>query len=391
MRILIHDFGAYAFPVTLSHTLQSRGYDVGHAYCNSLTTTPNNVSENSTEITLLPIQTSRPLNKYSFIQRWLQEKEYGRLAARTILDFRPDIVISANTPLNAQQYIQKMCRQNGIPFIFWLQDLIGVAASKILKARLPFFASSIGSYFQMIEAQLLRRSDAVILITEDFCIHLQKLGISPDRYHIIENWGTLAPFQGNPSTWAKQYQLEKRPLLLYAGTLSMKHNPAILADLAQHVDERAHIVVVSQGAGADWLKKTISERDISNLTILPYQPREQLPAMYAAAQILLVLLTEDAGEFSVPSKVLTCLCAGKPILTSAPKANLASRILECSGAGLVTEPDDFDSFTQDALMLIDEPELCQSMGKKGQAWANRKFDLNRITDQFELALKHALQ
>jgi len=391
MRVLIHDFGAYAFPVTLSRTLQRRGYEVGHAYCNNLITTPNSISENSTEVTLLPIHTSRPLNKYNFVQRWLQEQEYGRLAARAILDFHPDIVISANTPLNAQQCIQRMCRKNEIPFIFWLQDLIGIATSRILKSRLPFFASVIGSYFQMIESQLLRRSDAVISITEDFCVYLRKLGILPDRCHVIENWGTIGLFQGSLSTWAKQYQLEKHPLLLYAGTLSMKHNPSILLDLAEHVGERAQIVVVSQGAGADWLKKTISERDISNLTILPYQSWKQLPAMYAAAKILLVLLTEDAGEFSVPSKILTCLCAGKPILASIPRSNLASRILERSGAGIVTEPDDLDSFIQNALMLINEPGLCQSMGDKGLYWAAQKFDLNQITDQFELVFKHASQ
>ncbi|MXX96123.1 MAG: glycosyltransferase family 4 protein [Rhodothermaceae bacterium] len=389
MRVLIHDFGAYAFPVTLSQALQDRGHDVGHAYCDSLVTTPHNVCDSPADFTLLPVQTSRPLNKYNLVQRWIQEQEYGRLAARVILNFNPDIVISANAPLSAQERILRSCKQNGIPFVFWLQDLIGLATSRVLKSKLPLISSVIGRYFQSLEGRLLRRSDAVISITEDFTPALQKFGIIPDRCYVIENWGTLDRFQGNPSIWAQRNKLNQRPILLYAGTLSMKHNPAILLHLAQQVGSRAQIIVVSQGAGADWLTKVITEHNLDNLTVLPYQEADQLPAMYASAQLLLVLLTEDAGQFSVPSKVLTCLCAGRPVLAAIPKENLAARIIEDSGAGFIIDPNDHVGFVQKAQLLLDEPELCQAMGESARRWADEKFEIGKITDQFEHVLKQA--
>ena len=391
MRVLIHDFGAYAFPVTLSQALQDRGYDVGHTYCDSLITTPQNVCEGSADFTLLPVQTSRPLNKYNLVQRWVQEQEYGRLATRVILDFNPDIVISANAPLNAQERILRSCKQNGIPFVFWLQDLIGLATSRVLKSKLPLFSSVIGRYFQSLEGRLLRKSDAVILITEDFTPALQKFRIASDRCHVIENWGTLDRFEGDPSTWARKNELNQCPILLYAGTLSMKHNPATLLHLAQQIGNRAQIVVVSQGAGADWLTKTITEHNLNNLTVLPYQEVDQLPAVYASAQILLVLLTEDAGQFSVPSKVLTCLCAGRPILAAIPRENLAARIIEGSGAGIITDPNDHVEFIQKAQLLLDEPELCQTMGENARKWADEQFEIGKITDQFEHVFNQVLR
>ena len=389
MRVLIHDFGAYAFPVTLSQALQDRGYDVGHAYCDSLVTTPHNVCDSSADFTLLPVQTSRPLNKYNLVQRWIQEQEYGRLAARVIQNFNPDIVISANAPLSAQERILRSCNQNRIPFVFWLQDLIGLATSRVLKSKFPLLSSVIGRYFQSLEGRLLRKSDAVISITEDFTPTLQKFGVIPDRCHVIENWGTLDRFQGNPSIWAQRNKLNQRPILLYAGTLSMKHNPAILLHLAQQVGSRAQVVVVSQGAGADWLRKVITEHNLDNLTVLPYQEVDQLPAMYASAQLLLVLLTDDAGQFSVPSKVLTCLCAGRPVLAAIPKENLAARIIEDSEAGFILDPNDHVGFVQKAQLLLDEPELCQAMGESARRWADEKFEIGKITDQFEHVLKQA--
>lgn len=389
MRVLIHDFGAYAFPVTLSQALQNRGYDVGHAYCDSLVTTPHNVRNGSADFTLLPVQTSRPLNKYNLVQRWIQEQEYGRLAARVVLDFNPDIVISANAPLSAQERILRSCNQTRIPFVFWLQDLIGLATSRVLQSKFPLLSSVIGRYFQSLEGRLLRNSDAVISITEDFTPALHKFGVSPDRCYVIENWGTLDRIQGNPSIWAQRNKLNRRPILLYAGTLSMKHNPAILVHLAKRVGSRAQVVVVSQGAGADWLMKVIAEHSLDNLTVLPYQEADQLPAMYASAQLLLVLLTEDAGQFSVPSKVLTCLCAGRPVLAAIPKENLAARIIEGSGAGFILDPNDHVGFVQKTQLLLDEPELCQVMGESARRWADEKFEIGKITDQFEQVLKQA--
>ena len=40
--------------------------------------------------------------------------------------------------------------------------------------------------------------------------------------------------------------------------------------------------------------------------------------MLASADVLVALLETDAGAFSVPSKVLTSLSAGRPILAAIP-------------------------------------------------------------------------
>ena len=55
--------------------------------------------------------------------------------------------------------------------------------------------------------------------------------------------------------------------------------------------------------------------------------------MLASATVLIGILEEDAGVFSVPSKVLSYLCAGRPIVLCAPAENLASRTLLEAEAG----------------------------------------------------------
>ena len=96
------------------------------------------------------------------------------------------------------------------------------------------------------------------------------------------------------------------------------------------------MLVVSEGPGADWLAEHASPDDA--LRLLPYQPYERLPEVLASADVLVAVLEPDAGAFSVPSKVLTYLCAGRPLLGALPADNLAARVVTQSGGGIVVPP-----------------------------------------------------
>ena len=89
-----------------------------------------------------------------------------------------------------------------------------------------------------------------------------------------------------------------------------------------------------------------------NIHSLPSQPYELMPEVLSAGSVLVALLDEAAGEFSVPSKVLSCLCVGRPVLLSVPARNAAARIVRENYAGLVTAPGDSAAFVCAAIRLI---------------------------------------
>ena len=139
---------------------------------------------------------------------------------------------------------------------------------------------------------------------------------------------------------------------------------------------------LSQGMGAEWLKQQKEEQNLRSLTILPYQPLDHLPTLYGAATALVALLTDDAGAFSVPSKVLTYLAAGKPLLLAVPANNLAARIVTRVGAGIVVNPDDGIAFGQAGLDLLNNPEKCALLGQAARTYAKQAFSIDSIADRF---------
>ena len=383
MRILVHDFGGYAFAFELSRTLHARGHAVFHAYCASHQTTPpgmDGAAEDGPEIRALHLR--HPLNKYNLAQRWRQEREYGRRVAALCQKLAPSVVLSGNAPLSAQQRLMRTCQTMRTPFIYWLQDLIGEATRRILGKKLGLVGTMTGRYFQALEGRLLNNSDAVIAIADDFVPIVEAMGVQRHCVQVIENWAPLhaVPHGVEPVPLADK--LSATPCLLYTGTLSMKHNPELLVQLAQAVNRRARVVVISQGSGANWLKEQKKNLDLPALTVLPYQPQHQLPALYQAATILVAILENDASVFSVPSKVLTYLAAGKPLLLAVPATNLAARIVLNTGAGQVVPPDDPHALGQAALDLLTDANERIRMGHAARAYAEETFRLDRITDRF---------
>ena len=108
--------------------------------------------------------------------------------------------------------------------------------------------------------------------------------------------------------------------------------------------------------------------------------------MLGAGDILVVILEREAGRFAVPSKVLSYLCAGRPLLAALPPDNLAAKVVESTGAGVLVEPDDAEGLIAGARRLLEDDALRAQLGANGRAYAERTFDIAAIGDRFEEVL-----
>jgi glycosyltransferase involved in cell wall biosynthesis len=229
-----------------------------------------------------------------------------------------------------------------------------------------------------------------VVITADFCDVLTQWGIDVSRTHVIHNWAPLVdlPLRPRENPWSRRQQLGDGVRFIYSGTLAMKHNPALLLELTRMLDRdgSGELVVVSEGGGVEWLARQAAKEGLHTLRCLGFQPFEELPDVLGSADVLVAILEPDAGVFSVPSKVLSYLCAGRPLLLAVPGENLAARIVGECGAGLVVEPSDVSGFCTEAERLIESRELRDELGHAARKYADAHFDIGRIGDQFECIL-----
>jgi glycosyltransferase involved in cell wall biosynthesis len=168
----------------------------------------------------------------------------------------------------------------------------------------------------------------------------------------------------------------------------MKHNPALLLELARrHVgNPDVRVVVVSEGIGADWLRKESAAAGLGNLVILPYQPYADLPMVLASGDVLVGILEAEAGTFSVPSKTLSYLCAARPLLLAMPTDNLAARITRDHRAGMIVAPEDMAGFLEAADQLHASPELRAELARNARSYAEDTFPIEKTAALFDQIL-----
>jgi glycosyltransferase involved in cell wall biosynthesis len=272
-------------------------------------------------------------------------------------------------------------RRVGAAFVFWMQDVYSMAVGRLLGRRLKIAGAIAERYYGRLEKAVARDADAIIPISEEFLPTLKRWNINEDRLFPIDNWApleTVLPPQHN--AWAAEHGLQHHYVVLYSGTLGRKHDPALLIELARS-NPAATVVIAAEGVGMKWLRR---QNELpTNLRLMPLQPALRLPEMLATADVLVALLQTDASDFSVPSKVLTYLAAGRPIVAAIPRDNPAARAIVRAQAGRVVEPHDAKGFAAAVAQLLSSQRNRIHAGRHARAFAEDHFDIESIAVRFE--------
>ena len=194
LRVLVNDHSGHPFQVQLSRALARRGHHVLHTYCRSFLTPRGKLEKGSDDpagFESKGIVLDAAFDKYNLIRRGLHERELGRRLRKVVREFAPDVVISSNTPLITQALLQAEAARLGARFVFWMQDAFGVGYRNALRRQLPLAGDALGRGFQWYERCLLGRSDAVVVITEDFLSYLPASVRRRNAATVVENWAPL--------------------------------------------------------------------------------------------------------------------------------------------------------------------------------------------------------
>jgi glycosyltransferase involved in cell wall biosynthesis len=279
-----------------------------------------------------------------------------------------------------------------LPWVFWHQDIYSAAMGDELRRRMPRpVAAPAAAAFSRIESWCARSADHIVAIGDAFTRIYPDWRVDLDRVSVIPNWAPLediVPTDRDTTTAASIFpEAGKSRRLLYAGTLGRKHNPLLLVDLLR--DARAAgldvtLTVVSEGEAADDLAAAARDDSALPLRVVPFQPAEILAEVLGSADVLVGLLEPEATEFSIPSKVLSYMAAGRPILGLMPASNpAAADIRECGG--FVADPT-AEGARQGAAWLAEigaDIEQLAQIGKATRAVAETRFNPDRVTNQFE--------
>jgi glycosyltransferase involved in cell wall biosynthesis len=337
------------------------------------------------------ITAARPFEKYSPVGRLRYELSYADAWISRIGETRPDIVVICNTPLFTAERFRRWARRTQTPFVLWHQDIISLALGEELHRKLPGSVAQLGAWaLSRLERRIARTATRVVAIGNEFRRHyerewnLRRPGVS-----VIPNWAPLDEIAPRPldNPWSAEWITERGALtVLYAGTLGRKHNPGLLVDLVETVRARgidARLLVASEGEGADLIRARVDDFPTDAVRVIAFQPADQLPDMLGAGDVLVAILEPGASRFSIPSKVLSYLAAGRPLLGLMPADNPAANDIAAAG-GFVAPPtaSGIERAAEWIGSISGDATARAELGIRSRRLAEERFNINHITDQF---------
>ena len=249
----------------------------------------------------------------------------------------------ANTPVPSMVLLAAYLWIRRIPLVLWHQDVQGIAIRSFAGAKLGRAFRLVAGVVGRGERWVARRSAAVVVIAESF-VDVHRAWGTADRTTVIPNWAPLreivptarATTRGPASRATRGGRASSTPAPWASSTTRGCWSgwPARCATPGVPV----HLTVVSEGPAVDVLRDEAERLDVP-ITLLPFQPYDRLPEVLGSGDVLVVLLDKSAGAFSVPSKTLSYLCAGRPVLGLMPAENLAATLV-AEVDGCVLPPDE---------------------------------------------------
>lgn len=263
-----------------------------------------------------------------------------------------------------------------IPFVYNLQDIFPESLVGTGLAKKGGLLWKIG---RVIENFTYRNADKIIVISEDFKKNIMAKGVPEEKIEVVYNWvdeESIVDIQREDNVLFDRYELDRSKFYItYNGNIGLTQNMDMLLEVAKEMEycEEIQFVLVGEGVYKEKVEQIIQEKKIQNVTLLPFQPYEEISHVFSLGDVSLVISKPKVGANSVPSKTWNIMSASRPVLANFDENKLKD-IIEKNNCGIFTKAGDKDAFKEAIIMLYNDREFGKVLGRNG-----RKFVMENLT------------
>jgi colanic acid biosynthesis glycosyl transferase WcaI len=298
--------------------------------------------------------------------------------------WRPDIIISTSPSLPVCVPAALLGWLRGCPVILNLQDILPEAAIHVglLKNKLLI------KIFTELEKFAYSSANKISVIADGFVENLLSKGVPPEKIVQIPNWvdvNFIRPLPQEDSDFRATHNLNGKFVALYSGNIALTQGLETVIKAAAKLRDITDIafVIVGEAKGLQRLQQQCLDWGADNVLLLPFQPRQDLPQMLAAADVGLVVQKKNVISFNMPSKIQVLLASGRALVGSVPDNGTAARAIKQSGGGVIVPPEDPQALAAAILDLYQNPEKVKTLGYNSRQYAVEQYAFEQALNQYE--------
>jgi len=306
---------------------------------------------------------------------------------------RPDVIYANTWPIFAAGIASFVAKIRRIPIVISVQDIYPESLISLKKLKPSSRAVQILKSF---DTGIARAASALVVISERAeQIYLRERGIPRKQIHCIANW---RPKRECPTAEMARKQRDiwgieaDKFLIVFAGSVV----PACGLEVVIHAVSRlkdessAHFMIAGSGSALERCESVALQLHTKNVEFSGSFREEQTLEILAAADILILPTQGDQSLVSMPSKLISYMMSGRPILAVArPESDLA-RVVNASACGWIVAPGDADGLEQmlRTILHLRSSELTR-IGSQGREYALAHFSTEACLPRLVRVIENA--
>jgi colanic acid biosynthesis glycosyl transferase WcaI len=247
-------------------------------------------------------------------------------------------------------------------------------------------------FLYRVESAAYRHAALVTTLTNGMRERIIDKGIPEEKVELLEarvddSLFDIGPREG--SAFRQRHGLESKFLVTHSGNMGVKQGLDVIVDAAalNRSDDSMRFLFVGDGAVCGRIQRRVAELELHNVRFLPLLEAEDFRGLLAASDVCLLTQQKSVSEIAFPSKIVTYLAAGRPVIASVnPDCEIAQTIRE-SGAGKIVAPEDAEALLA-GIREFRGADLRQYR-QNAQEYASRRWSSSRVLGHLERSLVSA--
>jgi len=243
-----------------------------------------------------------------------------------------------------------------------------------------------------LEDFCLEHASAVQVLATGFLSNLQERVSDSGKVVYIHPWLTMNDLHGlsKQNSFARAHGFDRKFIVMYAGNLGLSQGLEKFIWCAKELSsqQRIHFVFIGDGMAAPELRALAQSLELSNVTFLPFQPRECLAEVLSSADISLVSLQAGLIASSLPSKTFSIMACERPVFAMVDEDSELWHMIQSARAGWCVSSSASPKQIADLIESIcDESATLKEYGANAGRYVREHFSLQEATRMFYMLME----
>jgi glycosyltransferase involved in cell wall biosynthesis len=287
-----------------------------------------------------------------------------------------DIIVAETDPPLISVVAMTAARMRRARLVNWLQDLFPEVAG-----TLGIWCASgiMGSLLRRMRNRTLRHARMNVVVGREMQQRVMtEARVGASQVTVIENWADgelIYPIKPEENSFRKLWRLNNHFVVGYSGNMGRVHEFETVLNAAKALqkDRRFTFLFVGDGAQRQSIEDQVREWGLTNVMMLPYQPKSLLAQSLSAPDVHFITMRAGMRGLVLLSKFYGIAAAGRPVIFIGDVTSEIPQVIEKAKCGVAVQRGDGDALVDHLVRLDADPQLREEMGLNARRLFEMKY------------------